>query len=353
MIKENDNKVLQSKTIDFLRFPMIVMIVFIHIGISKQCNNLLDITIYTLFSQILSRIGVPLFFVFSGYLFFYSKDDAQTTFTKNKYVYKLKKRIKTLLIPYLFWNLLMIVFILIMQKTDITSPYNHLSIHNVKDFLLCFWNRGTDEPILFQFWFIRDLIVLCILSPIVYLLIKHLKFLPIMFFFLVWFLGLNDIGIKVFERQALCFFFLGAYLSINKINMVNVSKKFSFYSVILYIFIVIVVLFYKGQYNVYLNRLSIVVGMVAVLFIVSSLIEKEKIHNNQILSQISFFLFAFHTFVLQYVQSFLTGILPQNNLFIIIIYFLSVFFTIILSIILFKVLQRLLPNFLSIIIGQR
>lgn len=129
---------LQSKTIDFLRFPMMVMIVFIHIGISKQCDNSIVTTIYTLFSQILSRIGVPLFFVFSGYLFFFSKDNTQTTFNKNTYLYKLKKRAKTLLVPYLFWNALMIVFVLIMQKTTLFLPYNHLSIHSLKDFYFVF-----------------------------------------------------------------------------------------------------------------------------------------------------------------------------------------------------------------------
>lgn len=344
---------LQSKTIDFLRFPMMVMIVFIHIGISKQCDNSIVTTIYTLFSQILSRIGVPLFFVFSGYLFFFSKDNTQTTFNKNTYLYKLKKRAKTLLVPYLFWNALMIVFVLIMQKTTLFLPYNHLSIHSLKDFLLCFFDRGTDEPILFQFWFIRDLMILCVLSPIVYFLIRYLKLLPIMFFLLVWFWGLNDIGIKVFERQAICFFFLGAYLSINKKDMVNIARRFSFYSVFAYLMIIIVVLFCKGKYNVYFNRLSIIVGMIAVLYVVSFLIEKDKVYSNKTLSQMSFFLFAIHTFMLQYIQVVLTNILPHNDFFILFIYFVSVIITIIVSIGLFKFIKHFCPYMLSIMIGQR
>lgn len=104
------NEELLSKTINFLRFPLIVGVVFIHNdissvtmqGIKYEFNNpewyyyIIDF-----FSQVLSRISVPLFFFISGFLFFY-----HANFNLSTYKNKLKSRIKTLLIPYLLWNLI-------------------------------------------------------------------------------------------------------------------------------------------------------------------------------------------------------------------------------------------------------
>lgn len=71
-----DYDLLQSKTIDWLRFPLMFMVVFIHV-----CHqNLLDMkpsvfaygTYFTV-SQVIARIAVPLFFIISGYYFFFGK----------------------------------------------------------------------------------------------------------------------------------------------------------------------------------------------------------------------------------------------------------------------------------------
>lgn len=74
------NEALQSKNIDFLKFPLIVGIVFIHMyspvvtinGVDLGTNSDLPLyfTLTNLFSEILARIAVPLFFFMSGFLFF-------------------------------------------------------------------------------------------------------------------------------------------------------------------------------------------------------------------------------------------------------------------------------------------
>lgn len=42
------------------------------------------------------------------------------------------------------------------------------------------------NPIPYQLWFLRDLIVLVLFSPIIYLLIKHLKWIPLIVFLILW-----------------------------------------------------------------------------------------------------------------------------------------------------------------------
>ena len=57
------------------------------------------------FVEGIARIGVPLFFFISGFLFFYYDD-----FSKNVYLGKIKKRFKSLVVPYIFWNLVVVGF---------------------------------------------------------------------------------------------------------------------------------------------------------------------------------------------------------------------------------------------------
>ena len=103
------NDELQSKTIAFLRFPLIVGVVLIHCyykelpigGVKVPVMDEYPIykLIADLFSQVLARTAVPLFFLISGYLFFY-----KSSFSWPMYGSKLRKRAQTLLLPYLFWN---------------------------------------------------------------------------------------------------------------------------------------------------------------------------------------------------------------------------------------------------------
>ena len=100
---------LQSKTIDFLRFPLIVGVVLIHSllgSVSIQGQQMMaggDFSLYSnvsyLFSGIIARIAVPLFFFFSGFLFFYRlrRDIWQCPFLR---VHAVARR----LVPFRFCN---------------------------------------------------------------------------------------------------------------------------------------------------------------------------------------------------------------------------------------------------------
>ena len=89
-------------------------------------------------SQTLVKAAMPMFFFISGYLFFgnVEKWNWQT------YQQKIKRRGKTLLIPYIIWNLLMAVML---------RPFSPS--------IFC-------EPANMPLWFLRDLIVVSLLTPI-------------------------------------------------------------------------------------------------------------------------------------------------------------------------------------------
>lgn len=105
---------IQSKTINWLRFPLAVAVVLIHISpkIDTQSINYSSLSsddLYalfaSLFSHVITYIAVPCFFLFSGFLFFFKVN----RFTRELYFKKLRVRALTLLVPYLLWNLLPIL----------------------------------------------------------------------------------------------------------------------------------------------------------------------------------------------------------------------------------------------------
>ncbi len=82
LTERSSDKELLSQTISFLRFPLIVGVVLIHsqfIGVVINGVEQVETTDYPVFSavsylvsNIFASVAVPLFFFFSGFLFFYA-----------------------------------------------------------------------------------------------------------------------------------------------------------------------------------------------------------------------------------------------------------------------------------------
>ena len=172
---KKDQSVL-SNTIDFLRFPLIIAVVFIHcdpasmvIG-GKELVEKNTYPIYSLLRWIVSeevaKIAVPLFFFISGFLFFYRSP----SLTISDYVKKLKKRARTLLIPYILWNIFIIMLFICAQlfiPSMLSGANKPIFDKNFFEWINMFWGYPDEMPICYQFWFIRDLIVTVCLSPII------------------------------------------------------------------------------------------------------------------------------------------------------------------------------------------
>ena len=110
-----------SKVIKFLRFPLIVGVVLIHSTLSNMMIHGQPVligddwyffkTLTKLLSGILAHVAVPLFFFISGYLFFIKLK----SFNLMAYKQSIGKRIFSLVIPYIFWNLFVIFVFFIVE----------------------------------------------------------------------------------------------------------------------------------------------------------------------------------------------------------------------------------------------
>jgi surface polysaccharide O-acyltransferase-like enzyme len=363
---------LQSKVIYFLRFPLIIGIVFVHNysstvfiqGTEIGVANSVDIPIYhiisELFSQILGRISVPLFFFISGFLFFF-----QTDFNRNSYNKKLKRKIKSLLIPYLFWNIAWLLLYHIVPNIPILSAWLNGGgrNYNLGYIISSLWGikneaGGMTYPICYQFWFIRDLMVIVLLTPVLYLYIKKFKIYGVLLLSILWYLNcwFSFMGTHGLSIIALFFFTVGAWFSINKKNLVEELDKIKNISFYLYPLIVIIDLLTKGSnYNYLISRLGILFGIAFFFNLVSYLLNNGKIKVNAFLSASSFFIFAIHMpWLLSPIKKIFFKLFePTSDLPLTLFYFMVPLLVVFISLILYYLLKRFCPAFTKIIIGGR
>lgn len=205
-----------SRKIRFLSFFAIVGVVFCHAY--NYYNRFLQPTtvlyegpnpgtmLQFMISNGLVRFGVPLFFAFSGYLFFLSYDG-----TCKGYINKVLKRLRTLLVPYVIWTLLAggvlyaVYRFVGMERYSIVSEH----IYALKTFGISKWFENSPA---FQLWYIAHLLRLVVISPLIYVLVKKCKLVPVIFFGLLWLL---EITIFI-NCEGLFFFTVGAYLAVHR-----------------------------------------------------------------------------------------------------------------------------------------
>jgi len=369
---EFDPDRLQSAVIDFVRFPLIIGVLFVHnylgyaasLPVSTICGNF--------FSQTLGSLTIPAFFFISGFLFFLHTDN----FDSGAYRKKLQSRAKTLLIPYLFWNIL---------SLTVCSFAHHLpkAVHFFSEpdcnawtgryLLQALWALPGDGPSVFnypyayQFWFIRDLMVMVVLTPIIYFLVKKCRIRIVALLGILWFsdwwqrylpwLAGHGLGIEV-----LFFFTTGAWFAVNRRNFIEDCGKAAKWAFVLYPPVAIADVLTKlpgpGEDPVHLPFLhysGILLGIVASFALAAHLLKTGKARVNTFLASASFFVFAVHEPL--FLTNLRTGIFavfqPKSDVTLTAVYFLLVMMVAVASLGLYWLLRRYLPRFTRIITGGR
>lgn len=356
------NKYLSDK-IKAISFILMGLVVFLHAynlkvnfssgtGVIDQGINSF---IQDFISQGLGRIAVPLFFTISGYLFFFNIKKGSF----DEFVSKYKKRAKTLLLPYFLWSIFGLLLYLGLQSFPISASFftNDLIVHQSPLQLL---SKLTINPIPYQFWFIRDLILLIIVSPILYRLIVDYKFIPVIIFFVAW---VFNFSLVIFSIESLLFFALGAYLSIEKIKLQNtdISRKQIIGIVTTWLIIVLIKTILMqlypdlGRLIYLLKKSSIIVGIVALWLVYDLWAENKDISKTKVyhVFKYSFFLFAFHEPILTIFTKGFYHLLGLSEMSSLITYFLAPLITIIISILVASSLRRLVPRFYYLVTGGR
>ena len=221
-----------SRTISFLRFPLMFLLAFDHFNINsyehlKGLGNSYDICLTSVsqttieFVTLMGMCVVPACFLISGALMFNGWNESYEVYKR-----KLKSRVRSLLVPYLIWNSLFFVFLAFYYNGKDGVTYNE----SIISFIAQYWDVSQfpwfviegqdmypDGPLYSHFWYIRYLMGLAIASPFLWIIVKKWTKLALITTGLLWLfhpLALHySYQISYVGFGALFFFLTGAYVT--------------------------------------------------------------------------------------------------------------------------------------------
>lgn len=347
--KENNSSM--SSAISWMRFPLIFMIVLLHCYCAIDAHGHPDFFQWVYpFGLLLGETGVPAFFFISGFLFFYSS---------KVYSQKIKSRVHTLLIPYLFWNgLILLAYVLLwLIGKPMLIMGKSIADYELVDYLRAFidrgsWDFGNGVPMLCPYWYIRNLMVICVFSPIIYYGIRYLRWILVLALF-VWWISIPYNGMIA---SSLLFFSIGAYFSIEQKNPIVVLQKYkiAFWGIWTVAFLIDWAhCFMIVPYALYFHRISLLLNIFLLLLVGSYFGNKHYI-GREILDKSAFWIYTVH-----YPMTIAFGtisaryLLEASDWLVFVYYWCTVLCITVLCVISYVILHRLCPKVLSYITGNR
>lgn len=383
---------LHSQALDLLRFPLACIIVFVHIftnssvtvqGITYPFADMPLTSSLVVFARcFLSAQSMPIYFFIAGYVFFVG-----INFTMDVYERKMKNRFRSLVIPYFVWNIIAFAvkaLPLIPIIGVLSAGEDKVIALHLANFLEIFWNNaygviqypnvpiieGADTyPIDFPLWFVRDLIIVAITTPMLSLLLRKFKRGFILALGLAWYLlPLTGLGHLYQILTAYFFFSLGAYLSIHGRDVAHEFKRVKWFGYIGYPVAAIALFLYVilthqqnlimtqgfGNHLIFLKNAAVLTGLIFAFNLAMACIRRWQIRVSKNLATASFFIYAAHGAILTPTGKLVGAIITPYSDLHCAAYLLTEFA--LLSgglLLLFLLMKRLTPSLLRPLIGGR
>lgn len=320
----------------WLRFPLAVAVVFIHSLGSPVPNCSVIVadpfsatSIYDLLRLLCSRVmpgfAVPLFFLISGYLFFYRMD----TWRWEEYGGKLRRRVRTLLVPYLIWNVLYCLYLTWPQLWPVLTGDVPCSAWigrlNTMGGIHILWDShvisrsthlfglyyASTAPVLVPLWFVRDLMVVVLFAPVIYWLVRRFRWWPLavvgLFYAVDLWLPWHGFSVTC------CFWFVaGATFALMGCDLCDAFRRYRYMALCVVAVLLPVSLICYVTMNQHYNLLGrlfqvgyIVAAVVAVVGFVTEGLNKGRLKVSPMLAEASFFVYVAHIFLLKHVMHYL------------------------------------------------
>jgi surface polysaccharide O-acyltransferase-like enzyme len=339
-----------------ISFLLIILVVFLHANNLNTGN--LDHKGYSFFIQNflsdgIARIAVPLFFGISGYLFFFKLQG-----TASEFLTKYKKRFSTLFIPYLFWSLWgLLLFYTLQNLPQSRAFFNHELINDYT--LPKFLRTIFLNPLPYQLWFIRDLMVLVLISPGIFYLVKYLKNIILALLFVCWLYGVRFV---IVSNESILFFTIGAYINryYSQILNVHFSRKYLYLTMIWILLVTCTtVLSQVEMRNTLLffaiNKAGVLFGILAAWSLYDMAFLKKDFQSITFhpLLPFTFFIYASHEPILTIVKKGLLSLTGKQEFITLAVYFVTIFITITISLIAGYLVRLIIPRFYSLVTGGR
>lgn len=332
-----------SNKITNLNFFLTIMVVMIHSSCVSFMNGK-NVFGYEFINTICDS-AVPVFFCLSAYLFF-------RNFDMSKLLNKYKKRVRTLLIPYFSWSILLFCYYFLLYKIPwIHNNFNalfDLSVDNIIPNILL----ANCAPTM---WFIRVLMIYVVISPIIYYLMKNkiTGIMTILFSFVINIIFNFQYSSMIFWLPV---YILGAYLALNHANFmeeipfIKRNRKMVLIMAVLFlaIFGVIATMVEKTSTIYYIWRILSPISIFILIDYIESF-EKEPCS----LTKYSFWIFALHIPIAQVIRKALIMLLGTSGFAMFFVFLLTIIITLTLAVLSGKFTKKFLPPIYNILVGGR
>lgn len=215
-----------SRRLNLAKLWFSFMVVFIHAnqeGVNMAGESIAFVTpgwlvlLKRLGSDIIPRCAVPGFFLIAGVLLF-RKD---FSWSEN-----MRKKCRTLAVPYLLLNGLWILFYIICQSIPFTAAFfsqTRILDWSLGDWVDAYLGNRSGEPMVYHLWFLRDLFVMNLVAPVIGWMTKKAPRLSAAAVLAVYLLPKT----RYFSitTEAICFFTLGACLVRRDVHLESVKRK--------------------------------------------------------------------------------------------------------------------------------
>lgn len=364
VVRKEILKMNQSELLNIVRFPLVFLVIVGHVLSFEMVPVTLDLNenhiyyfVSELFSHGLGWSRNPLFFTLSGYLFFATNRQ----FTWIDYQEKIKRRWFSLVLPYILWNTIA-VFAETIRKVLLQvsgrGEFNWVHCFSWEELRNLYWIVPGDYPL----WFVRDLICVSLISPLLYWVVRKGGGWVVSLLFLLYVLEVNT-GVVGFSIGALTFFSMGIYLAIyrrreSRDEILFLCNKYGCRACLVWLALCCgFVVLNQESWAFYIIRLSAPMGIIAYFYIIRALalrIPRFRILMLRLVPTV-FFVFALH---LIQIEGLLKGAFSRIELFQtgwyqFIPYIAIPILTSLICISIYYLLKHFLPQFLKILTGSR
>ena len=365
-------KDLSSQSLALLRFPLAVVVLTQHI-VMPVAVDAPGTSCVALFCNIITAFfrsqSVPIYYFISGYVFFKG-----VQFGYDVYKKKLRNRLFSLFIPYLVWNMVALLWYLFKSLPYFASLAPGISNieknYSFKALLMTFWDNSVGVlpivnlastqiyPVNSPLWYIRDLIIVVLATPVIYYVIKKTRFYAVALLLVLWYWSdMSDWGYARQLLSAFAFFSFGAYMSIFRKDMIAEFGRFSRVSYILYALLgiaYVLCIYYMPQYCDSIKRVNVLVGLLFAYNISSFLISRFNCRPNTFLSSASFFIYVSHFLVYNEVFKILKLIIPfTSDVTMIFLYIATIVVCVVLLLSVYYLMGRFTPGVLNFMTGRK
>lgn len=283
--------------------------------------------------MVLTQVAVPYFFLVSGFFFF--KTDY---YDNGEYKRMLIKKSKTLLVPFLIWNIVGLSFLIV------TCQYTQTSSISISDFFLGLIGSRYYGPL----WYVRDLMTLMLIVPLYQWIYRWNKCVIYVVTSIALYYYWKPIDCGWISSEGIFFFFLAGILQ-KHAHLLDKKKS----PIIIWPMLAAwMVLCFTTPFFQYLHKLCTILGIIT-LWIVADHAPFFRDKRIMELTQYSFLIYVLHFYPIKIMKVTLGRLFFGNEWISLAAYLTLPIVTCIIVVIIGQAMRMYMPKLYNLSTGNR